>query len=61
MAYGDRTQQDVLDLETAIEEYEEENGNNEFTEGVLAVIKYLMGDEMADTQAFMKEYGLTGE
>lgn len=49
------------ELETAVEEYEEEHSSNEFTEGVMAVIKFLTTGEPADVAGFMKEYGLNGE
>jgi hypothetical protein len=59
MAFGDKTHQDVLDLETAVEEYEEGNGNNSFTDGVLAAIKWLTDDPEegpVTVKAFMEEY-----
>ena len=59
---ADSTQRrEILDeLEEAIEGYEEENSSNEFTEGAVAVIKFLTTGDPADVPGFMKEYGLTG-
>ncbi len=48
--------EELAEMENAIKEWEEENGNNEFTDGVLAVIKYLTQADPEDAPAFIEEY-----
>lgn len=50
----------LAELEDTIDQYEDMNGSNEFTEGVLAVINLLTGDEdgigVTDVESFVKHY-----
>ena len=54
----------LAELEDAIDQHEDKNGSNEFTEGALAVINLLTGDEqgvgVTTVAEFMKHY-LSGE
>jgi hypothetical protein len=60
MASNEEVRQVMQELEDAIEEYETQHGNNEFTEGVMAVVRFLTTGEIANVDEFMKEYGLKG-